>query len=142
MPQIDSNGSRPATAVLLLVLASLSLAACGGSSKSSSTSTKAAATTSTTRAAGPKTGHIGRGTRINSPQFKQALERFATCMRENGVKVPAPNSSGNGPIFNIKGLDPNSPQFRAAERKCSAKLRAAFRRARPGAPAAPSSPAG
>ena len=72
------------------------------------------------------------GTRFKSPAFKAALTKFATCMRENGVNVPAPNTSGNGPIFNTKGIDTSSAQFKAAEAKCQSDLRGAFRRG-PGA---------
>ena len=43
-------------------------------------------------------------------------------MRENGVDVPAPNTSGNGPIFDTKGLNTASAQFRTAESKCSGYL--------------------
>jgi hypothetical protein len=75
----------------------------------------------------------GRGGRFNSPAVKQALAKFAACMGENGVKVPAPNTSGNGPIFNTKGLDTSSATFRNAEAKCRADLQGAFR-ASPGGP--------
>jgi hypothetical protein len=71
---------------------------------------------------------VGRGGRIESPAFKRALTKFAACMRENGVNVPAPNTSGNGPIFDTKGIDTASTQFRAAESKCSKDLQSAFRR--------------
>ena len=47
-------------------------------------------------------------------------------MRENGVKIPAPNTSGKGPIFNTKGLDTSSTQFTTAERKCRSDLHTAF----------------
>jgi hypothetical protein len=68
------------------------------------------------------------GARVNSPAFKQALVKFAACMRENGVNIPAPNTSGKGPIFSTKGLNTASSQFRAAETKCSGDLRSTFRR--------------
>ena len=70
---------------------------------------------------------VGAGARIKSPAFKQALAKFAACMRENGVKVPEPNTSG-GPIFNTKGLNTASSQFKAAMTRCSADLRGTFRR--------------
>jgi hypothetical protein len=66
------------------------------------------------------------GGRASSPAFKQALAKFAACMRENGVKLPEPNSSGKGPIFNTKGIDTGSAQFQAAEKKCSTSLRGAL----------------
>ncbi len=84
---------------------------------------------------------VGAGGRIKSPAFKQALAKFAACMRENGVNVPEPNTSGNGPIFNSKGLDTTSPQFKAAQAKCSADLRGTFRRG-PSAGAPPGAPGG
>jgi hypothetical protein len=48
-------------------------------------------------------------------------------MRENGVAVPEPNTSGDGPVFNTKGIQTNSAQFRAAEGKCRSALRASLR---------------
>lgn len=69
----------------------------------------------------------GAGRRFNSPTFKVALAKFATCMRENGVNIPAPNTSGSGPIFNTKGIATAGTQFKTAETKCSGDLRAGFR---------------
>ncbi len=73
----------------------------------------------------------GGAARLKNPVYQKALASFATCMRENGVNVPQPNTSGTGPVFNIKGLNTASAQFRAAESKCSVKLQGTFR-ARPG----------
>jgi len=85
---------------------------------------------------------FGRGSRaFNSPARIQALTKFAACMRTNGVSLPAPNASGKGPIFNTKGIDTASAQFRAAQTKCSGELRGAFGGARPGA-APPAGPGG
>jgi hypothetical protein len=85
---------------------------------------------------GPPGGARGfggaRGGLFSSPAAKQALARFATCMREDGVKVPAPNTSGKGPVFGSKGLDTSSAKFKAAEAKCASELSGAFR-GRPGA---------
>jgi hypothetical protein len=83
----------------------------------------------------------GAGRRFNSPAFKTALAKFATCMRENGVNIPAPNTSGSGPIFNTKGIDTASAQFKTAETKCSSDLRAGFRGGA-GANGAPGGPGG
>ena len=79
-------------------------------------------------------GNFGHGgaARFKSPAFKAALAKFATCMRQNGVNVPAPNTSGNGPVFDTKGIDTSSSQFKAAEAKCQSDLSSAFRRG-PGA---------
>jgi hypothetical protein len=78
----------------------------------------------------------GAGARLKNPAYRQALAKFATCMHENGVNVPAPNTSGNGPIFNTKGLNTTSSQFKTAQTKCSSDLRTAFRPS-PGAGASP-----
>lgn len=73
-----------------------------------------------------------RGTgRLKAPVYKAALSKFAACMRENGVNVPAPNTSGSGPVFNIKGLKPTSSKFQSAEAKCRSDLFNALRQGRP-----------
>lgn len=73
---------------------------------------------------------------VKSPAFTAALTKFAACMRENGVNVPAPNTSGKGPIFSTKGLNPASAKFKAAQVKCASVLRSSLR-AQPGAGGAP-----
>jgi hypothetical protein len=78
--------------------------------------------------AGNFAGGARGGARFKSPAFQAALAKFATCLRENGVNVPAPNTSGNGPVFNTKGIDTSSAKFKAAEAKCQSDLRTAFRR--------------
>jgi hypothetical protein len=75
---------------------------------------------------GLRHGLPGIGSRLRSPAITKALTKFATCMRENGVPVPAPNTSGKGPIFDTKGLNIHSPTFRAAETKCRSSLSTAF----------------
>ncbi|HWX95941.1 MAG TPA: hypothetical protein VNZ01_03730 [Solirubrobacteraceae bacterium] len=67
----------------------------------------------------------GGGARFSGTAFKQALPKFAACMRENGINLPAPNTSGNGPVFNTKGLNTSSAQFRGAQAKCQPILVAA-----------------
>ncbi|HLM86637.1 MAG TPA: hypothetical protein VK272_10670 [Solirubrobacteraceae bacterium] len=80
-------------------------------------------------------GFGGVGSRLNSSVVKQALTKFAACMREHGVNLPTPNTSGKGPVFDTKGLSATSPQFISAETKCRTDLQGAFR-ARAGAPGA------
>jgi hypothetical protein len=89
---------------------------------------------STYEAARKKCGATAAGGagRANSPAFKQAVSKFAACMRENGVNVPAPNTSGKGPVFNTKGLNTTSATFKAAQTKCASLLRGSL----------PASPAG
>jgi hypothetical protein len=43
-------------------------------------------------------------------------------MRENGVNLPTPNTSGNGPVFNTKGLNTSSATFKSAQSKCQSDL--------------------
>ncbi len=78
----------------------------------------------------------GGGGHFNRTAIKQSLAKFATCMRENGVKVPKANTTGKGPVFNTKGLNTSSATFKAAESKCRGDLGGAFRGA-PGAHGAP-----
>jgi len=80
---------------------------------------------------GAFTGRLGA-----SPVFKEALNKFASCMRQNGINLPEPNTSGNGPVFNTKGLDTTSVKFKSAQVKCSVDLRNSFR-GTPGAGRAP-----
>jgi hypothetical protein len=88
-------------------------------------------------------GRGGGGARFKSPAFQAALAKFATCMRENGVNVPAPNTSGNGPVFDTKGIDTTSAKFKAAEAKCQSDLSGAFKRGTgAGAPGTNGAPAG
>jgi len=68
----------------------------------------------------------------SSPAAKAALTKFATCMREHGVALPAPNTTGNGPVFDTKAIDTTSAKFREADGKCTPALRGAFPRS-PGA---------
>lgn len=68
----------------------------------------------------------GRGHLFDSDRAKTALSAFAACMRENGVDLPAPNTSGKGPVFDTKGIDTGSTQFRNADEKCAGKLPGPF----------------
>jgi hypothetical protein len=68
-------------------------------------------------------GNFGRGGRFNSPASKAALTKFVACMRENGVNLPTPNTSGNGPVFNTNGINTASSTFKSAQAKCQSVLR-------------------
>jgi hypothetical protein len=91
-----------------------------------------------------KCGGLPRGPRrgFNSAAARAALTKFARCMRENGIDLPAPNTSGNGPVFDGKGIDRSSPRFLKAEQKCQGELRGAFGGRRPGSGAAGTAPGG
>jgi hypothetical protein len=84
----------------------------------------------------------GPGSRLNNARsagavahFRQMLTRFAACLRQNGIKLGEPNTSGKGPVFNTKGVNTAGPAFRAAEAKCRSVLLSALRpqKAVPGA---------
>jgi hypothetical protein len=92
-------------------------------------------------------GGGGGARRLNNPVFKAALAKYGACLRQNGINVPAPNTSGNGPIFDTKGVNTASPQFKSASTKCRSALVGAFRHpvgapGAAGAPPAGSAPAG
>ncbi|MEA2267289.1 MAG: hypothetical protein QOE27_2872 [Solirubrobacteraceae bacterium] len=82
-------------------------------------------------------GNLRRGgaARVVTPATRTALTKFATCMRQNGIALPAPNTTGRGPVFNTGKLNTTSPQFTAARTKCMSLLPAGFGR-RPGPPPA------
>jgi hypothetical protein len=44
-------------------------------------------------------------------------------MRENGVNLPEPNTSGKGPVFNTKGIDTSGSAFKNAQKKCQSDLK-------------------
>jgi hypothetical protein len=71
-------------------------------------------------------GFLRRGRSLSSPARTQAFTKFAACMRANGVNLPAPNTSGKGPVFNTSGLNTSSPQFRQAQAKCASELKGTF----------------
>ncbi len=88
-------------------------------------------------AAGAKSlaGRKGFHNPFSNPRFHTVLARFAACLRQQGVNVGEPNTSGKGPIFNTKGVNTGIPQFKAATAKCRSTLLYALRstRAHPGA---------
>jgi hypothetical protein len=161
MQQTTGALYRPLTiALATATIATLGLSACGGSSGgSTSTATQAstaaavkapraqaggstapgAQSPSTKGSAGAAAGRAGAHSRSAAgSQFRQALGAFAACLRANGIAVPKPNTSGNGPVLSTKGLNTASPKFRAATLKCRGVLVRAFR-ARSGARPAPPS---
>jgi len=61
---------------------------------------------------------------LNHTAITDQLRKFATCMREHGVDVPEPKTSG-APALDAKGVDTTSKTFHAAESKCISALRGA-----------------
>ena len=76
----------------------------------------------------------GRGG-FNTPAFRKTLASFASCMDEHGVKLPAANTSGKGPVFDTSGINTNTAAFQKAEVACRSKVHLFFPGA--GAPAPP-----
>jgi hypothetical protein len=72
----------------------------------------------------------------NSSQQAQAAAKdlkYAVCMRSHGdPNFPDPNSqggfSGGGSSSSSSGVDPNSPTFQAANKKCQSILGASLQR--------------
>lgn len=62
--------------------------------------------------------------RFDSAAGKAALTKYVACMRENGVKLPTPNTSGKGPVFDTNAVDTQSATFASAQGKCQSDLRA------------------
>jgi hypothetical protein len=133
------NRLRLSSAIVVAV-GCLMLAACGSSSQSlTATTTAIAAGGSSAKASPSKTGTTAsrpvrqRGRLRSRPLTLQpaakhnGIVEFAACMRKNGVDLPAPNTSGKGPILDTKGVNAASPTFRAAEVKCRNLLLGGFR---------------
>jgi len=67
----------------------------------------------------------GGAARFRGAGSSKTFAKFTACMRENGVDLPAANTSGKGPVFNTKGINTSSAAFKNAESKCSSDLGAA-----------------
>jgi hypothetical protein len=63
-----------------------------------------------------------KGLALGSRSLKAQLTKFVACMRAHGVNLPAPNTSGGGPIFNTAGINTRSPQFLSASAACRQSL--------------------
>lgn len=74
------------------------------------------------RAAMSKCGGNLDGGRRFGARNPQRLDTFAACMRQNGVHLPAPNTSGKGPVFDTNGIDTTSATFKHADAKCARQL--------------------
>jgi hypothetical protein len=106
-----------AGAILCLVLA---LAACGGGDGESAevaslddSAAKAETDTETT-------------TTTTSEDPQELLLDYTECMRDEGIDIPDPDFSGGGGggriIIGPGGIDPDDPDFREAQEKCSPML--------------------
>jgi hypothetical protein len=59
---------------------------------------------------------------VSSAPFQASVKDYVTCMADNGYTMPAPNFSGNGPVFDQAKVNRNDPKFTTASAKCQSKL--------------------
>jgi hypothetical protein len=110
---LASFGLASATLLCLALLAG-----CGGSS--SNPGVAHVGTTNSSDAAGGSGGGAPESQETSAAQ-QQRLVKFSQCMRTHGEpEFPEPNSEGGIAIHdqNGKGINPESPQFQAAEKAC------------------------
>jgi hypothetical protein len=93
------------------------------------------------QAAVAKCGGTGFGARRTLTPAQKAAEqaalvKFVACMHTNGIALPAPNTTGTGPVFNTSKVNTKSAAFTAAYTKCAPLLPARFGRGRGGPPPA------
>ncbi|MBV8527060.1 MAG: hypothetical protein JOZ75_01960 [Candidatus Dormibacteraeota bacterium] len=105
------RGIAPPAVLLLLLPAVLVLAACG--SGSPGVANLGGGSSPSPSSSGPGSGSKAQG-----------LEAFSQCMRGHGIAgFPDPGSGGGLAINgNDLAMDPNSPQFQAAQQACSKYL--------------------
>jgi hypothetical protein len=105
---------------IALAILAVAAAGCGGGKPATpgvaQVATTTATTTTSSRSGGSPTG----------ASKAEDVRRFSVCMRSNGVpRFPDPKPSGNGMSLTIgpgSGIDPSSPQFKAAQKSCEKLL--------------------
>lgn len=70
----------------------------------------------------PSRGSAGSPPSVNSAAFRQSVSRYVACVKQNGYDLPAPNLSGNGPIFDESKVNRDDPKFQSASQKCQQLL--------------------
>ncbi len=99
-----------------LVVIGLLAAACGGGSHPSGVASLGKTKPSSALAAGVATT-LPSGATVEE-HFQKAV-KFSDCMRSNGItNFPDPTSTGGIHISSSSGIDPQSPQFQAAQKAC------------------------
>jgi hypothetical protein len=58
------------------------------------------------------------GGNFNPASARKQISQYVDCVRKNGYDLPAPNTSGNGPVFDSSKVNQNDPKFKAASAKC------------------------
>ena len=116
------NAPKVAAAALCLALTA---AACGGNSNSprvasagGSTTTSSSPPLSSSGGGGSSNGGGGGRGSLTMVGGKN-MQKFASCMRKNGVpNFPDPSSNGSITIGSSSGINPDSPAFRKAQEAC------------------------
>jgi hypothetical protein len=89
-------------------------AACGADDARSEVASLSGSTTTTA------TDGAGGGSAVTgmSAELEDAMVEFATCMREQGIDFPDPGAGGGLLIGPDSDIDPEDPDFEAAEATC------------------------
>jgi hypothetical protein len=108
--------------LIFILLASLAVTAAGCGSKPTSNGVAQLPSATTTT-----TGSQNSDSRTSGASKQDAVYRYSSCMRKNGVpKFPDPQRSTAGGMSLTMGpgtgIDPKSPQFQAAEKACKKLL--------------------
>ncbi|HEX3239666.1 MAG TPA: hypothetical protein VHR18_05975 [Solirubrobacterales bacterium] len=69
----------------------------------------------------PQGGGAG-GPPTDSAEFRESIEDYVACVRENGYDLPDPNLSGEGPVFSESEVDQSDPEFKAASEECQSLI--------------------
>ncbi|HUP32638.1 MAG TPA: hypothetical protein VM184_06345 [Gaiellaceae bacterium] len=100
----------------LLALLTLLLTACGGSSNSEGVASLGPA---------QESGAVdGPGQASESSDPQEVLLEYTQCLRDEGFDVPDPDFNGSGPgqgrrnALEEAGIDPDDPEFQAAQQEC------------------------
>jgi hypothetical protein len=70
----------------------------------------------------PPTFRAGGPPDVNSSAYRQSVNRYVACVRQNGYDMPDPNLSGNGPVFDESKVNRDDPKFQSASQKCQQLL--------------------
>jgi hypothetical protein len=111
-------GLRPRGTLVAGALVTIALlaAACGGGARPSGVASLGKTTPSSAAAGGVATT-LPPGDTVEK-HYEQAL-KFSECMRSNGIpNFPDPSSTGGIDIGPSSGIDPQRPQFQAAQKAC------------------------
>lgn len=102
-------------ALTVATVAGLSLVACGGSDSAEVANLGDSATTTSEEGSEDQA----------SEDPEEAILAYTECMREEGIDLPDPDFSGEpgqGGFLGGSGIDPNDPDFQAAQEKCQSNL--------------------